>query len=148
MDVPDIEIVKTAGDAADGEVYATAPGDVTYTYEVTNSGPVTLVDVTVTDDAGTPADDSDDFAATCPKTTLAAGESMTCSASVDILVDTVNVAVARGVTVNGVPTEDNDDAEVVIDVPGLIIDKDNDAPLETLELPDGTDRGAPDGGRR
>ena len=136
VDVPDVELVKTAGDAADGEVYATAPGDVSYAYEVTNSGPVTLVDVTVTDDAGTPADVSDDFAATCPKTTLASGESMTCSASVDIQVETVNVAVARGLTVNGVTTEDSDDAAVAI--PGLTIAKDNDAELEPLDLPDGT----------
>ena len=138
VSVPDIEIVKTAGDAADGEVYATEAGDVTYTYAVQNSGPVSLVDVTVTDDAGTPADDSDDFDATCPKTTLAAGESMTCTATVAVLVDTVNVAVARGVTINGVPTQADDDAEVEINIPTLSIDKTNDAPLETLELPDGS----------
>ena len=110
----------------------------TYHYDVTNSGPVTLVDVTVTDDAGTPADSSDDFEATCPKTTLAAGESMACSATVEVLVDTTNIAVARGLTINGVPTEDDDDAEVRILEHGLVIDKTNDAPLETLELPDGS----------
>ena len=60
-DPPDIELIKTAGDAADGDVFATVPGPVEYTYEVTNDGSLPLVDVTVTDDAGTPDDTSDDF---------------------------------------------------------------------------------------
>ena len=37
-ETPEIVIVKTAGDAADGEVYSTEPGNVTYTYVVTNTG--------------------------------------------------------------------------------------------------------------
>ena len=135
---PDIEIVKTAGDAADDEVFETVPGDVTYTYVVTNSGPLPLSDVTVTDDAGTPGDTSDDFTADCPKTTLAVDESMACTFTIDVQADTVNVAVARGVTAEGNPVEDDDDAEVVILEFGLVIDKTNDAPLEPLELPDGT----------
>ncbi len=36
--LPDIELIKTAGDAADGDVFATVPGPVEYTYEVTNNG--------------------------------------------------------------------------------------------------------------
>jgi uncharacterized repeat protein (TIGR01451 family)/fimbrial isopeptide formation D2 family protein len=136
--LPDIELIKTAGDAADGEVFATTPGPVTYTYEVTNEGPLALSDVTVTDDAGTPADTSDDYEAACPRTTLAVGESMTCTFTIDVLTDTVNVAVARGVTAEGNPVEDDDDAEVVVLEFGLLIDKTNDAPLEPLELPDGT----------
>ncbi len=135
---PVIEIVKTAGDAADGEVYATEPGPVTYTYVVTNDGPLPLEDVTVTDDAGTPGDPSDDFAADCPQTSLAVGASMTCTATVDVLVDTTNIAVARGITAEGNPVEDDDPAEVRILEHGLVIDKSNDAPLETLELPDGS----------
>ena len=136
--VPDILLIKTAGTAADGAVFATEPGPVTYSYRVTNSGPLTLMNVTVSDDAGTPADASDDFAATCPKTTLASGESMTCTFTRSVLVDTVNVAIARGVTVAGTPTQDDDDAKVEILEHGLVIDKSNDAPLETLELPDGS----------
>jgi uncharacterized repeat protein (TIGR01451 family) len=135
---PVIEVIKTAGDAADGEVYETEPGEVTYTYEVTNSGPLTLFDVTVTDDAGTPGDPSDDFEAECGLTTLQPGESTTCSATVPVLIDTTNVAVARGATAEGNPVEDDDPAEVRILVHGLVIDKANDAPLEELELPDGT----------
>ena len=136
--LPDIEIVKTAGDAADGDVFATLPGPVEYTYVVTNTGPLPLEDVTVTDDAGTPGDTSDDFAADCPQTTLAVDESMTCTFTIDVSADTINIAVAHGVTAEGNPVEDDDDAEVVILEFGLIIDKTNDAPLEPLELPDGT----------
>ena len=134
---PDIEVVKTAGDAADGEVFSTEPGNVTYTYVVTNTGPLPLQNVTVTDDNGTPGT-GDDFAATCPKTTLAADESITCTATVSVTADKTNVATARGVTVEGNSAEDEDDAEVVILTHGLVIAKSNDAPLETLELPDGS----------
>lgn len=137
-ELPDIEIIKTAGDAADGDVYATEAGPVTYTYLVTNSGPLALHDVTVTDDAGTPGDTSDDFEADCPQTTLAVDESMTCTFTIDVLVDTINVAVARGVTVGGNTVEDDDDAEVIVEEFGLVIDKTNDAPPVPLELPDGS----------
>ncbi len=137
-ELPAIGIVKTAGDAADGGVLSTQPGPVTYTYDVTNDGPLPLSDVTVTDDAGTPSDSSDDFEADCPKTTLAVGESMTCTFTIEVHVDTVNIAVARAVTAEGNPVEDDDDAEVVVLEFGLIIDKSNDAPLEPLELPDGS----------
>ncbi|HEY8059893.1 MAG TPA: hypothetical protein VID94_14120, partial [Acidimicrobiales bacterium] len=134
---PEITIVKTAGDAADGEVFATEPGNVTYTYVVTNSGPLALHDVTVTDDNGTPDDSSDDFEATCPETTLAAGADMTCTSTVEVLVDTTNVAVAHGLSPQGNPAEADDDADVDVLVHGLIIDKSNDAPIDaTLHLPE------------
>ena len=51
---PAITIVKTAGDAADGAVFQTEAGPVTYTYVITNSGPLALTGVVVTDDNGTP----------------------------------------------------------------------------------------------
>jgi len=139
---PAIDIVKTAGDAEDGEVFSTEPGDVTYTYVVTNSGPLALHDVTVTDDNGT-AGSGDDFKATCPQTTLAVGESMTCKATVAVTVDTTNVAVARGVTPQGNPTEADDDADVVILTHGLVIAKSNDAPLKPLKLANGTTASLP-----
>ena len=140
---PDISIVKTAGDAADGAVFKTEPGNVTYTYLVTNSGPLALHDITVMDDNGTPGDNGDDFAATCEGTTLAAGASMTCTSTVEVLVDTTNVAVAHGLTAEGNPAEASDDADVVILVHGLTIDKTNDAPLESLDLPDGSTASLP-----
>ncbi|MGK2849572.1 MAG: DUF7507 domain-containing protein [Candidatus Limnocylindrales bacterium] len=135
---PTILLVKTAGTAADGAVFETEPGPVTYTYKVTNTGPLTLFNVTVTDDAGTPGTPGDDFTATCPKTTLAPAESMTCTFTKTVLVDTTNIAVARGVTAEGNPAQDDDDAKVVTLEYSLLIDKSNDAPLETLELPDGS----------
>ena len=53
---------------------------------MTNTGPIALEDIVVVDDNGT-ATTADDFAATCPKTTLAAGESMTCTATVTVNVE-------------------------------------------------------------
>lgn len=125
---PGIKIVKTAGDTADGEVFSTEPGNVTYRYVVTNTGPLPLMNVIVTDDNGTPGT-GDDFLATCPKTTLAVEESMTCTATVAVAVDTTNVAVARGVTAGGNPAQDDDNADVVILTHGLVISKSNDAPV-------------------
>ena len=59
---PAISIIKTAGDAADGDVLEIQPGDqVTFHYHVCNEGNVPLHNVDVTDDNGTPADTSDDF---------------------------------------------------------------------------------------
>jgi hypothetical protein len=95
--------------------------------------------VTVTDDNGTPAVPSDDFEATCPKDTLAVAESMTCTATRTITVDTTNVAIAEGTSPEGNKVDDEDDAVVEILVHGLVIAKSNDAPLETLELPSGTE---------
>ena len=60
-EAPGIEIVKTAGTAADGDVLTiNAAGDVVYTYVVTNTGNTFLSDIVITDDAGTPADTTDD----------------------------------------------------------------------------------------
>ena len=68
-------VKKVNGDDAN-----TAPGPsipvgspVEWTYEVTNTGDVDLTDVEVVDDQG--------VTVTCPTTTFAVGESMTCTAS-------------------------------------------------------------------
>ena len=73
---PAIKIVKKTN----GQDANTAPGPevavgstVTWTYIVTNTGDVALSNVKVTDDKG--------VAVSCPKTTLAVGESMTCTGS-------------------------------------------------------------------
>ncbi|MFL5641830.1 MAG: isopeptide-forming domain-containing fimbrial protein, partial [Chloroflexota bacterium] len=141
--IPAIHIVKTAGDAADGAVFTTLAGPVTYHYTVTNTGPLALHDVVVTDDHGTPADTSDDIIVTCPETELAAagqeGDSMECTATVTVNVDTTNVALAEGTSPEGNSVHDDDDAVVQIRlVHTLTIDKSNSAPLKTIELPDGT----------
>jgi uncharacterized repeat protein (TIGR01451 family) len=135
---PSIDIVKTAGDAADGAVFSTGAGSVTYTYVITNNGPLALTGVVVTDDNGTPGIAGDDFAATCPKTTLAPAESMTCTSTVLVTADTTNLATVHGVTAGGNTATGEDDADVEIVEFGLTIDKSNNAPIETLELPDGS----------
>jgi hypothetical protein len=75
-DRPGIKIEKRTN----GQHYSQTPGAsvapgsaVTWTYIVTNTGNVTLTNVQVTDDKV--------GAISCPKTTLQAGESMTCTAS-------------------------------------------------------------------
>jgi hypothetical protein len=94
--------------------------------------------VVVTDDNGTPGVPGDDFAASCPSATLAAGASMLCTATVDVSVDTTNVAVVHGVTAGGNSATDQDDADVHVLTHGLTIDKSNDAPVTPVELPEGT----------
>ena len=109
---PAIEIVKTAGDAADGAVFATEPGTVTYTYVVTNTG-----------SAGAPRHHGHRrqrdtrrrrrrLRGDLPGDDPRAGASMTCTSTVEVLVDTTNVAVVHGVTAEGNPAEASDDAVV------------------------------------
>ncbi|WP_434447222.1 DUF7507 domain-containing protein [Lentzea sp. E54] len=74
--VPSIDIEKAVnGEDADTPTGPFVPkdGEVTWTYVVTNTGNTPLADVQVTDDK--------EGAITCPKTTLAVGESMTCTAT-------------------------------------------------------------------
>lgn len=73
---PSVSIVKaTNGDDADTPTgpYIPVGATVTWTYVVTNTGPVDLVSLAVTDNQG--------VLVSCPKTTLTPGESMTCTAS-------------------------------------------------------------------
>ena len=64
---PDISIVKTAGDAPDGDVLEVQPGDQVifhFHYEVCKTGETNLTNGEVTDDNGTPGDMSDDVTVT------------------------------------------------------------------------------------
>ena len=80
-----ISLVKTAGNAADGtELLLEQPGNVTFTYVVTNTGTADLVNLMLVDDNATPGDPSDDIDVTCPSTSLAAGDSMTCTATLPV----------------------------------------------------------------
>ena len=90
------------------------PTLVTYSYLVTNTGPLDLTGIVVTDYNGTPGVPGDDFAAACPATTLAAGASMTCTSSVNVSVNTTNVAVVHGVTAGGNSANGQDDAVVQV----------------------------------
>ncbi len=74
---------------------------ITWTYEVTNTGNVTLTGVTVTDDQG--------VVVSCPKSTLVAGESMTCTASGTATAGQyVNTGTATGTPPVGVAPSDSD----------------------------------------
>ncbi len=122
---PAIEVVKTAGDAADGEIFETVAGTVTYTYVVTNTGDTHLIDLSIVDDAGTASDTSDDVSLTSTECAdlagpLAPDASVTCTLDLDVTSDTTNVAVVDGTPTlddgTTIPTLDNvsdeDDAEV------------------------------------
>jgi len=66
---PELTVVKSST-----MTELTAPGTVTYSYLVTNTGNVSLTGISLSDD-----NDNDDM--DCPATTLAVGASMTCTAS-------------------------------------------------------------------
>jgi len=74
---PALTVVKsttTRNVNADGQV-------VPYTFEVTNSGNLTMNSVTVTDTVSAPSTQANLSAISCPVTTLAPGASMTCTAT-------------------------------------------------------------------
>jgi hypothetical protein len=151
--IPDanLTIVKLTNDS-DNNDHPTGPlvpagSTVTWTYEVTNLGNVTLTNVMVTDDNGTPGNPADDFQATCPETTLAPGETMICSATgTAIEGQYVNWATASGYY-NGTEVTAEDPDRYFGEAAGavlLIIDEDGiDNGLHVnrygnLNYPDGT----------
>jgi hypothetical protein len=100
---PAIDIEKhTNGEDAD---FPTGPlvavgSTVNWTYYVTNTGPVDLFNVTVTDDQG--------VVVTCPKTTLAVAETMTCTGSgIAVAGQYANIGTATG-QYNGTTVHDSD----------------------------------------
>lgn len=125
---PRIDIVKTAGDAADGEVYTVqTPGLVNFTYVVTNVGGSYFTDMEIIDDAGTPADPADDVqldASTCAALAgpLSPSGFVICTAQIQVDATAINVALVTGIPTNEVGTPlsgveqpvDSDAAEVVI----------------------------------
>ena len=100
-----------------------APGEqITYTYTVTNSGNVTLRDVTLTDDRLGPV--------ACPRSALAPGASMTCQAVIVTTAAEVargqlaNVATVTGDPPTGPPVTARDAQTVyVIHHPGIAVAK-------------------------
>ncbi|MBB1088523.1 DUF11 domain-containing protein [Lysobacter sp. SG-8] len=113
--LPDIEIDKTANPTSVDSV-----GDVvTYTFEVTNTGNVTLSDVTITDTMFG-LSDLDCAPDTLP-TVLAPGQSVTCTATYTVTQADIdaggtihNTATASGEH-NGTETDDSDPADVNVD---------------------------------
>ena len=95
----------------------------TYTYVVKNAGDVTLTGIEVWDDNGTTGDTSDDWKVTCPKTSLAVDESMTCKAEgVKIDETTINIGTATG-HAGDKDTLDADDAKVFVPNPRIYVSK-------------------------
>ena len=92
---PALSIVKTASPVT----FSAAGQVITYSYLVTNNGNVFLHGVTVTDSRG--------LALSCPSTSLAAGQAMTCTAryrttQADVSAGPiVNIAVVQGTTPGG-----------------------------------------------
>lgn len=91
---PGIKVVKTAGPAS----FAEAGQVIRYSFRVTNTGNVTLTRVHVTDTL------TGLSTVACPKTTRAAGQSMTCTASYRITAaDLTTGHVTNSATAHGDP---------------------------------------------
>ena len=109
---PSIKLTKTANPTS-----IPYEGTVNYTYLVENIGDVDLFNIELTDDKL--------GAISCPKTSLAVGESMTCEVK-DVLLteDVTNVAIVTGETSEGYQVTDEDTATVdVYLIPGVDIEK-------------------------
>ncbi|MGL5811402.1 MAG: beta strand repeat-containing protein, partial [Nocardioides sp.] len=120
---PTIALDKTAG-APSGN---SAGDTIAYEFLVTNTGNVTLSDVTVTDTQVT--------GITCPTATLAPGESMTCTATYTLTqVDVDAGVVASPATATGTPptgpdvTAVDDTATPIASEPAIALDKTAGAP--------------------
>ena len=128
---PAITLDKTAGAIVDVDGNGPDAGDtVTYSYLVTNAGNVTLSNVNVVDDNGTPGNAADDFTINIPGT-LAPGASTTVSSAATVLsqadVDAGSVhdiALATGTPPVGANVTASDDATVTIPAnPAITLDK-------------------------
>lgn len=85
---------STSGYSAAGDV-------ISYSYDVSNAGPNSVINIAVTDSLGD--------AVNCPATTLASGDSETCSASYTVTAADVSVgSVTNTATVTGLDGVDND----------------------------------------
>jgi hypothetical protein len=117
---PAIQIVKTA--TLDGQTpivgSINAGATVIYVYEITNTGDVTLTNVTAVDDNGTPGDASDDVPLEGCATTLAPNTSTTCTyerpTSVADGPVLTNVVVASGTSPRGEIVTDQDEESITV----------------------------------
>jgi len=125
---PSITLDKQAGAPSSAQT----GGTIEYTFEVTNSGNVTLAAVAVADaKVGT---------VTCPVATLAPGETTTCTAryaltQADVDAGTVtNTATVTGTPPTGDPVSDADSVTTPLaQVPALSLDKSADVMAEAVE---------------
>ncbi len=130
---PGIEIVKTAGDAADGETYVGVEGLIPFTYTITNTGGTHLTDIVVNDDNGTPADASDDVTAdsgTCSDLAgpVAPGDTVTCT--VEISVSTLSGIYENNAKTTGTPSDPEGNPKLGVEPPTddevAVVDNDSD----------------------
>ncbi|MDO9456907.1 hypothetical protein, partial [Nocardioides sp.] len=130
---PSISIVETAAAPVDANGSGTidAGDTVAYSFLVTNTGGVTLTDVTVTDGLG-------DTTVVCPGTALAPGASFTCTATHTLTQAEINAGqVVNPSTVVGTPPTGADvtDADVVTTpltaTPSITLDETAGAPVDT-----------------
>ncbi|MEE1736591.1 hypothetical protein [Streptomyces sp. BE147] len=121
-ELPQLNLVKQIPQDPPLPAPVTPGTQVPYEYVVTNSGNVPLTDVAVTDDKVT--------GITCPKTTLAVGETMTCTGTYTVTAadgtagSVTNTATAHGDS-GGTPVESPpDDVTVPVQAgPGLRLEK-------------------------
>ena len=122
---PSISLVKTAGNAADGAILTIpVPGDVVFTYLVTNTGSADLTDIALVDDNATPANTADDITVLCPETFLAAGDTMTCTATIPVTgkgITRTNVATVTAVPLVDSETEVSATDDAVVKVPAPVV---------------------------
>lgn len=114
-DLPQSTAMTIVKSSATAQV--TAPGIVLYSYLVTNTGSVALTNIMLSDD-----NDDDDLS--CPSTSLAPGDSMTCTASHDVMQGEIDA--------NGSPTPDSG---VVANTVTGTAEELPDPVIETLEIP-------------
>jgi pimeloyl-ACP methyl ester carboxylesterase len=86
---------------------------VMYTYEITNTGDITLTDVTVVDDNGTPGDGNDDVTA-CEYAILAVEETRSCSRSAVVTRTTIATAIVTGCDPLGNDVSQRDSTTVIV----------------------------------
>ena len=91
---------------------------VTYTYQITNTGDITLTAVTLVDDNGTPGDSSDDLIV-CAGITLAAETAASCSRSAVVTQATTSTATVTGQDPLGNGVTDNDSTTVNVISPAI-----------------------------
>jgi hypothetical protein len=109
---------RTNGQDADSPPGPLIPAGeaVTWTYQVTNTGNITLTEVTVVDDQG--------VTVTCPQATLASGEAMTCNASGTAAAGQyANLGTARGTPPVGSQVTDSDPSHYFGTGPAIQITK-------------------------
>ncbi|MGY3684454.1 DUF7507 domain-containing protein [Streptomyces sp. TE33382] len=124
-ELPQLNLVKQVSQDPPLPTPLTPGTEVPYEYVVTNSGAVPLTDVSVTDDKVT--------GITCPQTTLAVGETMTCTGSYTVTQadatagSVTNTATAQGRA--GTTTVESPPDEVTLPVqsgPGIRLEKSAD----------------------